>query len=407
MTLTTFRFLLALAAKFDLEAENIDFSSAYTNADVEETIYMEQPPGFKKPGHEHQVCRLRKALYGLKQAGRQWYKKLCELLVDRMGLTRCAADPAVFYLFDGDLGVIIGIHVDDSFILTNSKAACAAVKREIGAHYEITDLGPVRWLLGFEIRRDRAARRITMSQSAYIDALAERFHLTQTRSRTVPLSPHVDLYASAEAVDAGPYAQLTGSLMYTAIGTRPDVAYPVSLLARFMSAPTHIHLDAAEDVLRYLISTKSLVLTFGLDDTGLTAHSDSDHASQPDRHSISGNIFLYDGAAIAWSSRKQPLIALSSTEAEYIAAAGAARKITWLRSIIGELGHLPPSPTPLYCDNQSAIALAKSGLMNARTKHIDLRYHYVRDAIESGRISLSYVHTSALHGSRQRRGRLA
>jgi hypothetical protein len=282
MTLTSLRFLLALAAKYDLEAENIDFSSTYINADIEETIYMEQPPGFKKPGHEHQVCLLRKALYGLKQAGRQWYKKLCELLVDRMGLTRCAADPAVLYLFDGDLGVIIGIHVDDSFILTNSKAACTAVKREIGAHYEITDLGPVRWLLGFEIRRDRAARRITMSQSAYIDTLAERFHLTQARSRTVPLSPHVDLYASAEAVDAGPYAQLTGSLMYTAIGTCPDVAYPVSLLARFMSAPTHIHLDAAEDVLRYLISTKSLVLTFGLDDTGLTAHSDSDHASQPD-----------------------------------------------------------------------------------------------------------------------------
>jgi hypothetical protein len=249
---------------------------------------------------------LQKALYGLKQAGRQWYKKLCELLVDRMGLSRCAADPAVFYLFDGDLGVIIGIHVDDSFILTNSKAACTAVKHEIGAHYEITDLGPVRWLLGFEIRRNHAARRITMSQSAYIDVLAERFHLTQARSRTVPLSPHVDLYASAEVVDAGPYAQLTGSLMYTAIGTRPDVAYPVLLLTRFMSVPTHIHLDAAEDVLRYLISTKSLVLTFGLDDTRLTAYTDSDHASQPDRHLISGNIFLYDGAAIAWSSHKQP-----------------------------------------------------------------------------------------------------
>jgi hypothetical protein len=136
------------------------------------------------------------------------------------------------------------------------------------------------------------------------------------------------------------------------------------------------------------------VLTFGLDDTGPAAYTDSNHASHVNQHSISGNIFLYDGTAIAWSSHKQPLIALSSTEAEYIAAASAAREITWLRSVVGELGNLPPSPTPLYCDNQSAIALAKNGLMNARTKHIDLRYHYVHDTIETGLISLSYVHTN-------------
>jgi hypothetical protein len=161
-----------------------------------------------------------------------------------------------------------------------------------------------------------------------------------------------------------------------------------------MSAPTHIHLNAAEDVLCYLISTKSLVLTFGLDNTGLTVHLDSDHTSQPDGHSISGNIFLFDSAAIAWSSRKQLFIVLSSTEAECIAAASAAREITWLCEVIRELSHLPPSPTPLYCNNQSAIALAKSGLMSARMKHIDLRYHCVCDAIESSRISLSYIHTN-------------
>jgi hypothetical protein len=161
-----------------------------------------------------------------------------------------------------------------------------------------------------------------------------------------------------------------------------------------MSEPKCTHWDAAQRVLRYLMGTKSFVLTFGLDDTGLAAYTDSDHALHVDRHSISGNIFLYNGATIAWSSCKQPLIALSSTEAEYIAAASAAREITWLRSVVGELGNLPPTPTPLYCNNQSAIALAKSGLMNARTKHIDLRYHYVRDAVDTGLISLSYVHTN-------------
>ncbi|KAF7334226.1 Transcription factor [Mycena sanguinolenta] len=385
MNLATFRFLLAIAAKYDLEAENIDFSSAYTNADLEETIYMEQPPGFKKPGHENLVCLLHKALYGLKQAGRQWYKTVVELLVKRLGFTRCAFDLAVFFYFDGDVGIVIGIHVDDSKILSNSKTACAAVKREIAAFYEITDLGPVRWLLGFEIRRDRAARRITMSQSAYAHPVS------------VPLDPHVNLYdvnASEEDVDFSLYSQLIGSLMYAAIGTRPDIAYAVSLLARFMSKPKRIHWDAAKRVLRYLTGSKNYAITFGLDDSGFVAYTDADHASQPDRHSISGNLFLFDGAPIAWSSRKQALIALSTTEAEYIAAASAAREITWLRNLVGELSDIPLAPTPLYCDNQGTIILARSGLVNPRNKHIDIRYRYVNEALENGLIALLYVPTN-------------
>ncbi|KAF7376711.1 Transcription factor [Mycena sanguinolenta] len=401
MTLATLRFLLALAARYDLEAENIDFSSAYTNAAVEEKIYMEQPPGFAKPGFEHFVCELLKALYGLKQAGRLWYWAVYDLLVRRLGFTRCAADPAVFYIFVGGVGIIIGIHVDDSLILSNSKAACAAVKRQIAAHYEITDLGAVRWLLGFEIRRVRAIRRITMSQATYVDTLADRFHLTQAQPLTVPLDPHVNLYddnANDERIDMKPYAKLIGSLMYAAIGTRPDVAFAVSLLSRFIVNPKLMHWNAAKHVLRYLISTKNHGLAFGLDDSGLLAYTDADHASQPDRHSISGNAFLYDGAAIAWSSRKQSLIALSSTEAEYIAAASAAREATWLRELTNELSAQLASsssspPTPLYCDNQSAIALAKNGVMNSRNKHIDLRYHYIRDAVDNGTVSLTYMPT--------------
>ncbi|KAF7326533.1 Transcription factor [Mycena venus] len=397
MTLATFRFLLALAAKHDLEAENIDFSSAYINADLEETVYMRQPPGFERSRQEDRVCLLRKAIYGLKQAGRQWYRTVRKLMEDDLGFTRCAADPAVFYLFEGGIGLIVGIHVDDSLILSNSAAACQALKREIGARFDITDLGPVRWLLGFEIRRDRAARRLTISQSVYIDTLAERFGMQDARPLSVPLDPHANLFddhASDGPIDNEPYAPLTGSLMYAAIGTRFDIAFPTSTLARFMSNPRRIHWEAGKRVLRYLIGTKDKVLTLGLDDSGLTAYSDVDHASQPDRHSVSGNVFLYDSAAISWSSRKQAPIALSSTEAEYIAAASAAREIVWLCALVSELGDLSPSPTSLRCDNQSAIALANNGLMNSRTKHIDIRYRYVHEAIENGLLALSYVPTN-------------
>jgi transposase InsO family protein len=396
--LPTLRFLLALRARYNLNMTIFDFSNAYLNGDLEEEIYMRQPPGFEIPGSEHLVLRLKKALYGLKQAGRQWYKTLRALMMD-LDFTCSAADPALFYIVDEEFILMIGVHVDDCMMLGTSNDAMRECLKKIEARYPLVETGD-RWALGFELAHDRIAGTVTMSQSAYIDTLAARFNLTAANPLSIPLDPHTNLFNASvsederEVMRTKPYARLIGSLMYAAVATRPDIAYAVSTLARFMSDPAMVHWEAAKRVLRYLIGTKSLALTFGLDRSGFVAYSDSDWASQPHRHSISGAAYLYDGAAIAWSSRKQSIIALSSTEAEYIAASNAAREIVWFDHLASELDHQFSLPVDLRMDNQGAIALAQNGLMNARNKHIDIHYHFIRDSIDNNLISLQYTPTN-------------
>lgn len=182
-----------------------------------------------------------------------------------------------------------------------------------------------------------------------------------------------------------------------AIGTRPDIMFAVSTLTRFMSDPSLVHWEAGKRVLRYLKGTRDYQLTFGghapLELVGFT---DADWASQPHRHSISGFAFTYAGGAISWGSHKQPIVTLSSTEAEYISASDTCRELLYLGSIISELTGFDvfSSPVILHCDNQSAIRIALNGLLHARTKHIDIRYHFIREAIENDLVELVYMPTN-------------
>lgn len=240
--LESLRLVLALAAKNNWEIHQIDFKNAYLNGDLDETIYMRQPPGFKVRGREDWVRKLLQALYGLKQAGLMWYEKVCELFA-ALVLTRSEHDYGVFFLFQAGDVIIIVIHVDDCTLVTSSDGLMIKLKQDLSLQYEIVDLGEARWLLGFEIRRDRRVRILTLSQAGYINTLLKRFRMTDAYTLSVPL----DLFGfelTAEdrsEMAARPYARLVGSLMYAAIGTRPDISFAVSLLARFMSDPAPVH----------------------------------------------------------------------------------------------------------------------------------------------------------------------
>jgi hypothetical protein len=190
-----------------------------------------------------------------------------------------------------------------------------------------------------------------------------------------------------------PYREAIGSLMYAAVGTRPDIAFAVSTLAQFSQNPGWVHWEAVKKVFRYLLGTKNLVLKYGGAEKGLIGYVDADGASQEHRHAISGYVFLVDGGAVSWSSKKQELVTLSTTEAEYVAATHAAKEGLWLRRLIGEVFEPLTKPTTLYGDNQSAIALTQDGHYHARTKHIDIRYHFIRYVIEAGSIRLIYCPT--------------
>jgi transposase InsO family protein len=395
------RSTLAMAARFDWDIESFDFNGAYLNGtlDDDEELYMHEPPGYESQG-EPKVKRLHKSLYGLKQAGRKWYDTLTRALTD-LGFCASSADPGVFLAKPEGQLLILAIHVDDCILTGSSPELIAQYKSKLNDCYALTDLGPIHWLLGIKITRDRPARTISLSQTSYIDSIISRFGLGDAKSYSTPMVPGVihsrnDCPSDPTELDRmkkTPYREAIGSLMYASVATRPDITYAVSALSRFLDNPGSIHWEAAKRVFRYLSGTRDFTLTYGEERHDLIGYTDADGATHEHRHAISGYAFLVDGGAISWQSRKQELVTLSTAEAEYVAATHAAKEAIWLRRLIFELFSIPPSPTTLFCDNQAAIKLAIDDNYHARTKHIDIRFHFIRQTITDGALTLIYCPT--------------
>ncbi|TFY79108.1 hypothetical protein EWM64_g4908 [Hericium alpestre] len=381
--LSSIRILVVLAARFNWELHQMDVKNAYLNGDLDEEIYMKQPPGFPAPGQEHKVCALFKPIYGLKQAGRRWYKKLCAAFLG-MGFTRSSVDHSVFFRHGaGSEIVLITVSVDDLTIAATSVNAITDVKDALNARFEMTDLGKMHWLLGIKIKHDRGGGGRSRCRSPLDTALDPSFQLTTAQSPSTP--------QQYEEMCNVPYREAIGSLMYAALGTRPDIVYAVTTLSQFMQNPGRMHWEGTKRVLHYLKATKEEWLTYGGDaKTGIMGYSDTDWGSSDHRHSISGYVFLVDGRAVSWSSKKQPIVALSSTEAEYVVMTHATKEAVWMQAFLGEMLTPFDMPTPLHCDNQSAMMLAKDNIFHLRTKHIAIRYHFIRDVIERDEIDLVY-----------------
>ena len=382
--LASFRIILAMAARNDWDADTFDFNGAYLNGELDdnEEIYMQAPPSYDSEGE--QVKRLLKSLYGLKQAGRKWYDTLCRALND-LGFVANDADPGVFFAHDGEHVTILAIHVDDCLITGSSTNLISSYKEKLNSHYSLTDLGPVHWLLGLKITHNREARTISLSQTLYINAILSRFSLDNAKPVATPIVPGASLSKADGPSDDTelmqmkkiPYREAVGSLMYAAVATRPDITFAVSALSQFLENPGEVHWQAVKRVFRYLAGTKTHALTYGNEHHDLIGFTNADGASQEHRHAISGFAFLIDGAAISWASRKQELVTLSTAEAEYVAATHAAKECIWLRRLIKPLFGPTTTPTPLLCDNQAALRLATDDNYHARTKHIDIRFHFI------------------------------
>ena len=405
--LASIRTVLAIAAQSDMEMEQIDIKGAYLNGELEdgEVIYMQHPPGYQPMGAEGKVLRLRKTLYGLKQSGRRWYQKLTWIFVDQLGFKRCDVDQAIYFRqLPPDLIVIV-VHVDDCTLVATRHALITKLKSDISQYVEISDLGPLHWLLGIQVKRNRELRTLGLSQASYIRAILHRFNFDELKSVSSPMDPNLRLDSSQSPQTAveravmrhAPYREALGCLMYAAMGTRPDIAFSVTLLSRFSQNPGPVHWNAVRRVFRYLKGTTDLWLTYGtgteMNKREIRAYTDADGNQQEDRKAISGNAFLIDGGAVSWYSKQQELISLSTTESEYVAATHAAKEAIWLRQLIGQIFEPIVDPIPLFCDNQSAIALAKDHQYHARTKHIDIRYHFIRWVCEQGHIQLIYCPT--------------
>jgi transposase InsO family protein len=398
--LASFRTILALAARNDWDIDTFDFNGAYLNGELSsnEDIFMQEPPGYTTEG-EH-VKHLKKSLYGLKQAGRKWYDTLCRALTD-LGFRVNDADPGVFSARNNEHTTILAVHVDDCLITGSSPSIISDYKRKLHSRYSLTDLGPIHWLLGIKITRDRNAHTISLSQTTYIDTILSKFSLSEAKPVPTPIVPGATFSkadAPSDATSAAhmsktPYREAVGSLMYAAVATRPDITFAISTLSQFLDNPGELHWEAVKRVFRYLAGTKTHSLTYGNEHHDLLGYTDADGASQEHRHAISGFAFLIDGAAVSWTSKKQELVTLSTAESEYVAATHAAKECIWLRRLIKPLFGPALTPTTLHCDNQAALHLATEDNYHARTKHIDIRFHFIRQTISDKQIDIKYCPT--------------
>lgn len=389
---TTLRLALSEIAANDLELKQADVGTAFLNGELEEPVWMEQPPGFKTGGPAS-CCKLNKSIYGLKQAPRAWYAKLQETL-QQFGLQPSAADPGLYYATAEGATLFIIVYVDDLLIAGTQKEVTDMLEK-LKAKFSIRDLGDATYFLGMEIKRDRKARTLKLSQTKYTKDILRRFDMFDSKHKTLPMPANTKVQAAGTPLDTAkhPFAEAVGALMYLQVCTRPDICFPVCLMARYMAAPTQEHWGLVKGIFQYLNGTREYGITYRNSDQ-LVVYTDSNFAADVDtRRSTAGMIAINRGGAISWSSKVMPTVALSTTEAEYMAAGLAVREALWLRKFTGVL-RLPRQPVLIYGDNQGALKLAKNPIEGARSKHIDVQWHFIRQRTRLGQVELAFCPTS-------------
>jgi hypothetical protein len=441
----SFRVLFSLANNLNYEMKHLDVPTAFLNADLEEDVYMEQPPGYST-GDSNKVWKLKKSLYGTKQAPHNWNKELDKTLATA-GLIRCSADTCIYVKRSGTgQMMLLGVFVDDLIPLyaASDEREWTSIQAILFDKYKIKQVSSDGFILGMRITRDRTNRLLKIDQEAYIDKMLTQFGMEDCKPNHLPtltykLSQkdcaidannieldHSVLYDAIErgmshnsSVQSDPklialYQQIVGSLNYASISTRPDITYAVHILSLHLKNPGPNHLTAAKVVLRYLKGTKdvglifdgqqSLLNTSNLLALRMDAYSDSDWAGDvDDRHSTNGYVIQFNNCTISWRSKKQNRVALSSCEAEYYALCATMQEVMWLSQFVHELfsydtRYQPHQQSPLqimlHVDNQAAIQLSKYDVHHDRTKHIPLRYHFVREEIKNNQVQVKYIPTA-------------
>ena len=390
----TIRLLLSLACSLGWPAEQADIDTAFLNADLEEDIYMLQPEGYEDASHPEFVCQLKKSLYGLKQAAYLWNQLLADKLKS-MGYVQLKSDSSCFLKRDSaGTSVILAVYVDDILMIARNSDLIATTKGELKKFFKVKDLGPCKWILGIAVERNQAAKTLTLHQQKYIMDMAVRFGIPETAERKTPHAGGDATPATGELMkDPRDYRSLVGSLLYAAVATRPDVTECVSRLCRKIQAPTVADWKRAVNCLTYLVGTAALGIQYS-GERGIVVYCDSSHGSPEEaRLSRSGYAILLNNAALSWRSVLQKSQALSSAEAEYMALCAAVQDAMWLRQMLLEMGMPQDGPTPIMEDNTACIGMATRDSVSQRVKHIDIRYHFVRDMIRRKKVTLVHCPT--------------
>ena len=388
----SFRTLMATAARFDLELVQYDAVNAFVNARLGRDVFMRMPPGYRKPGI---ILKLRKALYGLRESPLLWQKDLTATLQE-LGFNTVPHEPCCMT----KSGIIIFYYVDD-IVLAYKKGRESEIQslmNDLQNRYKLTGGNPLQWFLGIEIIRDRERKLLWLSQSDYVDKIANladcidrRHEVPMRRDELLPYEKRATLSSIRR------YQRKIGSIMYAAVITRPDVAFAASRLARFNTNPGPEHHTAADQVLLYLKRTKTLALQFGGNNV-FTVASDASFADNTiDRKSSQGYVMQLFGGTIGWRSNKQSTVTTSTTEAELLALAQAAKEAMFISRLIVELGiQLEEERIQIYCDNQQTIKLVNKDITKLQTKlrHVDIHNHWLRQEAQHNRIKVEYKPTA-------------
>ncbi|QRW26084.1 integrase core domain protein [Rhizoctonia solani] len=374
----------------------LDVNAAYLHAPIEEDLYMRQIPYFNDG--TDRVLKLKRSIYGLKQAGQMW-NKFYDTKLKTIGYKPCLTNTCVYQRIqelNGEQYVsIIATHVDDSIVITSTNHTDFAISELLNI-FNMRDLGPIRHFLGITFKRDRKQGIMHLNQTAYINSLAEFAGLKDAYPADTPLSPSVQLTRFEGTKPKFNYGTYIGKLLYAALCTRPDIAFAVAHLAQFTSCYGPAHVTQIKRVIRYLLGTPTLGLTYrrSAEDFGEIGYSDADWGSNLiDRKSVSGHVFMLGGAAISWSAKKQATVALSTMEAEYMSLAHTCTQALWLRQFFEELHLYADAPTLILSNNIAALTLSVESQYHGRSKHIDIRHHFMRDIIEQRKVSTLYVPT--------------
>ncbi|RDB21876.1 Retrovirus-related Pol polyprotein from transposon TNT 1-94 [Hypsizygus marmoreus] len=418
------RINLALGTVNNMELWQVDYTSAYLNSPNQVPMLMEQPEGYEvKPSDVYEVlpgagvrvednekddderslvALVDKAIYGTMDGAYNWWKTL-DTEMGRIGYKRSRADQSVRSRVVKEEQTITSTYTDDVTGMSSTIEGAAKAKQELGQKYDLKDLGELKLVLGIRVDRDRSIGLLTLSQEEYLKRVLERHGMSNCSPKYTPLPPGIILTKSQSPTTAEehnymkdkPYREVLGAVMYAQIATRPDLSFAVASLSRFSSDPGKAHWQALMHVLQYIKATLHYKLRYGgVGYNSFTPYGyvDSDYAADTDtRRSVSGHVFLQAGGPSAWGSKYQATVAMSTTEAEYMAISRAVQQLQWMFSSLAEIGFPQARPAKLYADNAGAISLTENTKGNARIKHIDIRHHYVRDRVEDGDISITFV----------------
>ena len=388
----TVRLILALAVTYNWPLKQLDVRNAFLHGILKEEVYMQQPTGYVDSTHPTHVCKLHKSIYGLKQAPRAWFESFTTQLLT-LGFQPSSADSSLFIYKDGPIIAFLLLYVDDIVLTGNNSFFLNQLITSLSQVFELKDMGMLHYFLGLQITR--SSQGLTLTQTKYATDLLTKHNMLNCSPCKTPCVPNTRLSATCgkPLTDVHAYRSLVGALHYLTF-TRPDLSFAVHQVCQFMQAPIDIHLTVAKRILCYVRGTIDNGLFYTPGPISLSAFSDANWAGDPnDRRSTSGLLVFLGNNPITWSAKKQLTVSRSSTEAEYRALASASAELCWLRTLVKDLGLYLYDPPILWCDNVSALAIASNPVFHARTKHIEVDFHFIRERVLRKDLQVKFVST--------------